>query len=328
MIAPDETTFAYLRGPSARAGGRRRGTAPSSTGARCATDDGATFDTEVVARRVELAPYVTWGTNPGRSVTIDGPRARPGELDAGEREAARACAAYMALEPGTAIARRPRRHGLHRLVHELADRGPARGGARRARAARCADGLRALVVPGSRAGQAARPRRKGSTGSSWTRGSSGASAGCSMCLGMNPDILGPASAAPPPRTGTSKGGRARAAERTSSARAWRRPPPSPGISRPRRTSDGTDRAHRGDRAAAGSRRRRHGPDHPRAVPEADRADRLRRVPVRRMAQGPRLRPERRSVTTARRSCSRGRTSAADRAGSTRLGRSRTTGSAP
>ena len=116
----------------------------------------------------------------------------------------------------------------------------------------------------------------------------------------------PASAARRRRTATSRAARAAAAARTSSPRRWRPPPRSRGTSSTSAT--GAERWSRSDhrRARHGPRprRRRHGPDHPRAVPQARRADRLRRVPLRRVAQGPELRaagqpdPRRRARTSA------------------------------
>ena len=79
MIAPDETTFAYLKDSRTR---RRASTGKprSSTGTSLATDDDATFDREVVLDAEELAPFVTWGTNPGQGAAAVGQRADPARL--------------------------------------------------------------------------------------------------------------------------------------------------------------------------------------------------------------------------------------------------------
>jgi 3-isopropylmalate/(R)-2-methylmalate dehydratase large subunit len=96
MIAPDETTFAYLRG---------RPHAPVDADweraledwRSLATDPGATFDREVEVDATELTPYVSWGTNPGQTVSIDDVVPEPAD------EAAERALDYMGLEPGTPI---------------------------------------------------------------------------------------------------------------------------------------------------------------------------------------------------------------------------------
>ena len=189
MIAPDETTFAYLEGrPGAPSGAaferalERWRALPSDPGAR--------FDRDVEVDVSALRPQVTWGTNPGMVAPIDGVVPDPASFaDPAEREAAERALRYMGLEPGTPLAEIRDRPGLHRLVHELAHRGPARGGRGRRRAAASPSSVRALVVPGS-----AKVKRQAEAegldrvferaGFEWRE------AGCSMCLGMNPDVLG------------------------------------------------------------------------------------------------------------------------------------------
>ena len=103
MVAPDDTTFAYVEGrPHAPHGADwERALEDWRT---LPTDDGATFDTEVVIDAAELRPYVTWGTNPSQSVTIDGVIPDPESMDDdGKREAAVRALAYMALAPGTPV---------------------------------------------------------------------------------------------------------------------------------------------------------------------------------------------------------------------------------
>ena len=78
MIAPDETTFAYLAGPAARTEGRRLGRRGRPTGGPCVTDDDAAFDREVVIDATALTPFVTWGTNPGQGVAAVRVGAGPG----------------------------------------------------------------------------------------------------------------------------------------------------------------------------------------------------------------------------------------------------------
>ena len=70
MVAPDDTTFAYHRGPSVRAEGQLRGASAVSAWRQLATDEGATFDREIAIDGAKLEPIVTWGTNPGMSVPV------------------------------------------------------------------------------------------------------------------------------------------------------------------------------------------------------------------------------------------------------------------
>ena len=189
MVAPDDTTFAYVEGrPHAPHGADwERAIDDWRT---LPTDDGATFDTEVLIDAAELRPYVTWGTNPSQSVTIDGVVPDPESIDDdGKREAAVRALAYMALAPGTPVREiRPDTIFIgsctNSRIEDLRIAAGVVGGRK------VADGLRALVVPGSFAvkEQAEREgldRVFSDAGFEW-RG-----AGCSMCLGMNPDILSP-----------------------------------------------------------------------------------------------------------------------------------------
>jgi 3-isopropylmalate/(R)-2-methylmalate dehydratase large subunit len=182
MIAPDETTFAYLEG---------RPCAPASFDqfAGLYTDDGATFDETVVVDVSQLKPQVTWGTNPGMVVPIDGVVPDPGDFAAEQRDAVERALRYMDLAPGTPLVdvridkvfigscTNARIEDLRTAAQVVAGR-------------RVADGVQAIVVPGS-----AQVKRQAedeglrevfeSAGFEWRR------AGCSMCLGMNPDILSP-----------------------------------------------------------------------------------------------------------------------------------------
>jgi 3-isopropylmalate/(R)-2-methylmalate dehydratase large subunit len=182
VIAPDDTTFAYVEG---------RPHAPKGTAWERAlehwgslpTDGGAVFDTEVTLDAGGLRPYVSWGTNPAQSTTIDGEVPSPATPEA-ER-----ALAYMALDPGTAIRDiRPDTIFIGSCTNSRIE--DLRTAAEVVRGRKVKDGLRALVVPGSVAVKI-QAEREGldqifrSAGFEW-RG-----AGCSMCLGMNPDILGP-----------------------------------------------------------------------------------------------------------------------------------------
>ena len=189
MIAPDDTTFAYVEGrPHAPHGAEWERALDDWRS--LPTDDDATFDTDVTIDAAELRPYVTWGTNPSQSVTIDEAVPDPEAMDdAGKAEAAVRALAYMALAPGTPIREiRPDTIFIgsctNSRIEDLRIAAGVVGGRK------VAAGMRALVVPGSFAvkEQAEREgldRVFSDAGFEW-RG-----AGCSMCLGMNPDILSP-----------------------------------------------------------------------------------------------------------------------------------------
>jgi len=189
VVAPDETTFAYVKG---------RAHAPKDADWDTAlehwrtlpSDDGATFDAEVTLDAATLRPYVSWGTNPAQSTTIDGVVPDPGSFDdTGRKEAAERALTYMALEPGRAIRDiRPDTVFIGSCTNSRIE--DLRVAAEVVRGRRVADGMRALVVPGSvavkiQAEQEGLHEVFGAAGFDW-RG-----AGCSMCLGMNPDVLAP-----------------------------------------------------------------------------------------------------------------------------------------
>jgi len=189
VVAPDETTFAYVKG---------RAHAPKDADWDAAlehwrtlpTDAGAAFDNEVAIDAAALQPYVSWGTNPAQSTTIDGTVPDPVSFDeSGRREAAERALTYMALEPGTAIREiRPDTVFIGSCTNSRIE--DLRVAADVVRGRRVADGMRALVVPGSvavkmQAEQEGLDEVFSAAGFDW-RG-----AGCSMCLGMNPDILQP-----------------------------------------------------------------------------------------------------------------------------------------
>jgi 3-isopropylmalate/(R)-2-methylmalate dehydratase large subunit len=189
LVAPDDTTFAYVEG---------RPHAPTGAAWERAleewralpTDDGATFDHEVELDASALRPYVSWGTNPAQSVTIDGAVPDPDAMeDPAKRESAARALAYMALEPGTPMREvRPDTVFIGSCTNSRME--DLRAAADVVAGRRVSEGLRALVVPGSfaikqRAEAEGLDRVFEAAGFEW-RG-----AGCSMCLGMNPDILAP-----------------------------------------------------------------------------------------------------------------------------------------
>ena len=188
MVAPDDTTFAYVEG---------RPHAPTGPDWERALDDwrtlptdaDASFDAEVEIDATQLRPFVSWGTNPAQSVTIDGAVPDPEAFEGAAREAARRALEYMALRPGTAVRDiRPDTVFIGSCTNSRIEDLRIAAGVVDGR--RVASGLRALVVPGSvavklQAEAEGLDRIFAAAGFEW-RG-----AGCSMCLGMNPDILRP-----------------------------------------------------------------------------------------------------------------------------------------
>jgi len=189
MVAPDDTTFAYVEGkPHAPRGSDWE--AALDDWRSLPTDDGAVFDRVVAIDAAELRPYVTWGTNPSQSVTIDESVPDPEVFgDAAKREAAERALVYMDLSPGTVIREiRPDTVFIGSCTNSrIEDLRVAAGvvGGRRV-----AEGLRALVVPGSFAVKE-QAEREGLDRVFTDAGFEWRGAGCSMCLGMNPDILSP-----------------------------------------------------------------------------------------------------------------------------------------
>jgi 3-isopropylmalate/(R)-2-methylmalate dehydratase large subunit len=188
LIAPDDVTFAYVE---------KRKHAPTGANWQRAlddwralpTDDGARFDREVRIDASELRPYVSWGTNPAQTVTIDDCVPDPDALEPAQREAAGRALRYMDLRPGTPIrdiavdavflgsCTNARLEDL-RVAGEVV------------RGRKVRSGVRALVVPGSMVVKA-QAEREGLDRLFRDAGFEWRDAGCSMCLGMNPDILGP-----------------------------------------------------------------------------------------------------------------------------------------
>jgi 3-isopropylmalate/(R)-2-methylmalate dehydratase large subunit len=189
MIAPDDTTFAYVEGrPHAPAGADWDRALDDWR--MLPTDEGTAFDTEVELDASTLRPYVSWGTNPAQSVTIDEAVPDPDVFeDPGRREAAARALAYMDLTPGTPVRQiRPDTIFIGSCTNSRME--DLRVAADVVAGRTVAPGLRALVVPGSfavkqRAEAEGLDRVFTGAGFEW-RG-----AGCSMCLGMNPDILSP-----------------------------------------------------------------------------------------------------------------------------------------
>ncbi len=189
MIAPDETTFAYIKGrefaPKGAAFDRAVEywrTLPS--------DPGAHYDTTVTLNAADIAPMVTWGTSPGAVVPITGTVPDPSSAkDEAERAQMQRMLEYMALKPGTRMQDVP----IDVVFVGSCTNGrieDIRAAAQVAKGRKVAAGVRALVVPGSglvkqQAEQEGLDRVLREAGFEWRE------AGCSMCLGMNPDKLTP-----------------------------------------------------------------------------------------------------------------------------------------
>ena len=189
VVGPDDTTFAYLEGrPHAPKGSawERALDHWRSLG----TDPDAAFDREVQIDAGELTPYVSWGTNPAQTVSIDGAVPDPASFDDPiRRESAERALAYMALRPGTAIRDiRPDTVFIGSCTNSRIEDLRVAAGVVRGRRVR--DGLRAMVVPGSMLVKA-QAEREGLDLMFRAAGFDWRDAGCSMCLGMNPDQLSP-----------------------------------------------------------------------------------------------------------------------------------------
>ena len=189
MIAPDETTFRYLEGRPRAPQGEAFEHAVSRW-RELSTDEEATFDRTVEIDTASLEPFVTWGTNPGMSIPVTGSIPGPeSAASADDLEALVRALAYMDLKPGTPI----QEVSIDRVF--LGSCTNARIEDLRA-AASVLDGhevhesVRAMVVPGSAAVKRA-AEEEGLDRVFIEAGFEWREAGCSMCLGMNPDILGP-----------------------------------------------------------------------------------------------------------------------------------------
>ena len=189
MIAPDQTTFDYLQGrPHAPTGADWD--AAVAAWSQLRSDDDAVFDAEVRLDAAELTPFVTWGTNPGQGLPLSASVPDPESYaDESDRVSAARALEYMGLEAGTPL----RDIAVDTVFVGSCTNGrieDLRAVAEVVKGRRVAEGVRMLVVPGS-----ARVRLQAEAegldtvfleaGAEWRL------AGCSMCLGMNPDQLAP-----------------------------------------------------------------------------------------------------------------------------------------
>jgi 3-isopropylmalate/(R)-2-methylmalate dehydratase large subunit len=189
MIAPDETTFSYLHGRRFAPRGQAWNDALAYWQS-LVTDAGATFDRRVAINAAALEPHVTWGTNPGMVVSVTGrvpdPETMPSEAD---RHTAERALDYMALRPRTRI----EEIAVDRVFigsctnARLED---LRAAARVVRGYHVSESVRAMVVPGSQLVKQ-HAEAEGLDDIFRAAGFEWREAGCSMCLGMNPDILQP-----------------------------------------------------------------------------------------------------------------------------------------
>jgi 3-isopropylmalate/(R)-2-methylmalate dehydratase large subunit len=188
MVAPDEITFAYVKGRKFAPPGEAWDQAVSYW-RTLTSDPGAHFDKILPIDAATLAPYVTWGTNPGMVVQVTGfvPHLNGGSE--ADRRAAEQALQYMGLEPGAKIEQIP----IDRVFigsctnSRLED---LRAAARVAKGYRVHPRVRAMVVPGSQAVKHA-AEQEGLERIFQEAGFEWRESGCSMCLGMNPDILQP-----------------------------------------------------------------------------------------------------------------------------------------
>jgi 3-isopropylmalate/(R)-2-methylmalate dehydratase large subunit len=182
MIAPDDTTFSYLEGrPHAPRGAHWEHALEDWR--TLSSDEDAAFDREVWIDAAELRPYVSWGTNPGQTVKIDDVVPEPAD------EAAERALAYMGLAPGTPIRDiRPDTVFIGSCTNSRISDLREAAGIVRGRTVR--PGMRAMVVPGSMLVKR-QAEEEGLDAIFTAAGFEWRDAGCSMCLGMNPDQLAP-----------------------------------------------------------------------------------------------------------------------------------------
>jgi 3-isopropylmalate/(R)-2-methylmalate dehydratase large subunit len=185
MIAPDKVTFEYMSG---RPGVPDDFDAAVERWRGLPTEPGASFNQEVEIDAASLSPMVTWGTTPGMVVEVTDSVPDPSRFESpAARESAERALAYMALQPGTPMREIP----LDRVFIGSCTNsrvGDLREAATVVEGRRVADSIRAMVVPGS-AQVKSQAEAEGLDDVFRSAGFEWRAAGCSMCLGMNPDIL-------------------------------------------------------------------------------------------------------------------------------------------
>jgi 3-isopropylmalate/(R)-2-methylmalate dehydratase large subunit len=189
LVAPDDTTFAYLEGRPFAPKGKDWERALDAWRS-LVTDEGAAFDNDVVIDAATLAPHVSWGTNPAQTVRIDDVVPDPDSFaDASARDSAKRALAYMGLKGGTPMRDIPVDTVFigsctNSRIEDL------RAAAQVVRGRRVKQGVRTLVVPGSMAVKA-QAESEGLDKVFTDAGLDWREPGCSMCLAMNPDKLAP-----------------------------------------------------------------------------------------------------------------------------------------
>jgi 3-isopropylmalate/(R)-2-methylmalate dehydratase large subunit len=188
VVAPDETTYAYVQGREHAPEGEAWDAALAAW-AELRTDDDAAFDREVHVDAASVAPHVTWGTNPAQALPLTASVPDPETLPERERDAARRALAYMGLEPGQPL----RDVAVDTVFIGSCTNGrieDLRAAADVLRARSVAPGLTVLVVPGSTSVKQ-QAEAEGLDEVFRHAGAQWRDAGCSMCLGMNSDVLAP-----------------------------------------------------------------------------------------------------------------------------------------
>ena len=189
MIAPDETTYAYLRGRAKAPTGSAWESAVAAW-EQLRSDPDAVYDAEVDIDAAVLSPYVTWGTNPGQGLPLSAAVPDPADIvDETERAGAERALEYMGLTPGMPL----RSVRVDTVFVGSCTNGrieDLRAAAEVLRGRRVADGVRCLVVPGS-ARVRAQAEAEGLDRIFEQAGAQWRLPGCSMCLAMNPDKLDP-----------------------------------------------------------------------------------------------------------------------------------------
>ena len=188
LVAPDETTFAYVKGRPHAPKGEAWDQAVAYW-KTLFTDEGAHYDKVVTIRAEDIAPVVTWGTSPEDVLPITGVVPAPEDFTGGKIEAARRSLEYMGLEPGTKLTDIP----VDAVFIGSCTNGrieDLRAAAGVLKGRRLAPGVRGMVVPGSGLVRA-QAEAEGLAQIFIDAGFEWRLAGCSMCLGMNPDQMGP-----------------------------------------------------------------------------------------------------------------------------------------
>ena len=189
MVAPDETTFEYVKGRPHAPTGQDWGEAVAYW-KTLPTDEGAVFDQEIYINADELEPFVTWGTNPGQGIPLSQAVPSPDDFeDENEKAAAARALEYMNLTAGTPMKDIPvdvvfLGSCTNSRIEDL------RAAANIIRGRTMAPGVRMMVVPGSQKVRA-QAEEEGLDKVFKDFGADWRFAGCSMCLGMNPDQLAP-----------------------------------------------------------------------------------------------------------------------------------------